>query len=57
MKETMIEYIRHEDLAIINRALNQGTDVRLQRTPKGCRIVEDNTRVLVRKDFITNRNK
>ena len=57
MKDTMIEYIRHEDLLIINKALNQGTDIRVQRTPKGCRIVEDNTRVLLRKDFTNNQNK
>lgn len=57
MKHTMIEYIRHEDLDVINKALNQGTDVRLQRTPKGCRIVEDNTKVLLRKDFTNNLNK
>lgn len=40
-------YVNQEDLKIINDALLEGADVRIQRTPNGgCRIVKDFVTVL-----------
>lgn len=50
----MIEYVGYDDLPYINQALNRGKDIRLQITPKGCRIIETSTRVLVKKEFDDN---
>ena len=37
----MIDYVKKEDLHIINRALNNGSDVKIQLTKDGYRITED----------------
>lgn len=42
----MIQFVTADDLKIINKALNEEKDVRIQRTREGYRIVEDTVRVL-----------
>lgn len=50
MGKILIEYVRYEDLRIINQALSQGEDVRIQATPgNGCRIISDRVQVLKRR--------
>lgn len=45
----MIEYVTPNDLNVINKALNNGADVRIQLTPnQGYRIVSDRVMVLKR---------
>lgn len=46
MDRQTIEYVRKEDLFLINRALNDDKDVRIQRTKDGYRIIEDTVKVL-----------
>lgn len=47
MSRLLIEYVHCEDLRIINQALSQGDDVRIQVTPgNGCRIISDRVHVL-----------
>ena len=46
MDRQMTEYVRPEDLFLINRALNDDKDVRIQRTKDGYRIIEDTVKVL-----------
>ena len=43
----MTEFVKKEDLHIINRALN-GSDVKIQLTKDGYRITEDTMKVLKR---------
>ena len=42
----MTEFVKKEDLHIINRALNNGSDVKIQLTKDGYRITEDTMKVL-----------
>lgn len=44
----MTEFVKKEDLHIINRALNNGSDVKIQLTKDGYRITEDTMKVLKR---------
>lgn len=46
----MIEFVKRQDLDIINKALNEGNDVRIQRTKDSYRIVADRVTVLQRGD-------
>ena len=48
----MIEFVRKEDLHIINMALNINRDIRIQRTKDGYRIVEDTVKVLAKRDLV-----
>jgi hypothetical protein len=48
----MIEFVRKEDLHIINMALNNNRDIRIQRTKDGYRIVEDTVKVLSKRDLV-----
>lgn len=48
------KYITDEDLCVINRALDTGCDVRIQRTKNGVRIVSDQVKVLKKKGGITD---
>lgn len=48
----MIEFVRKEDLHIINMALNNNRDIRIQRTKDGYRIVEDTIKVLAKRDLV-----
>lgn len=48
----MIEFVRKEDLHIINMALNNNKDIRIQRTKDGYRIVEDTVKVLAKRDLV-----
>lgn len=48
----MIEFVRKEDLHIINMALNNNRDIRIQRTKDGYRIVEDTVNVLAKRDLV-----
>lgn len=48
----MIEFVRKEDLHIINMALNNNRDIRIQRTKDGYRIVEDTVKVLAKRDIV-----
>lgn len=48
----MIEFVRKEDLHIINMALNNNRDIRIQRTNDGYRIVEDTVKVLAKRDLV-----
>lgn len=48
MDRQTIEYVRKEDLFLINRALNDDKDVRIQRTKDGYRIVEDSVKVILK---------
>ncbi len=50
----MTEFVKQEDLHIINRALNNNRDIRIQRTKDGYRIVEDAVKVLVKRDIAKN---
>lgn len=50
----MINFVREEDLHVINRALNNNRDVRIQRTKDGYRIVEDTVKVLAKRDITQN---
>lgn len=50
----MIKFVSEEDLHIINRALNNNRDVRIQRTKDGYRIVEDTVKVLAKRDITQN---
>ena len=43
----MIQFVTADDLKVINKALNEEKDVRIQRTREGYRIVEDTVRVLL----------
>lgn len=45
----MIQFVTTDDLKVINKALNEEKDVRIQRTREGYRIVEDTVRVLLKK--------
>lgn len=42
----MAEYVTKEDLALINKALCDGYDIRIQRTKDGYRIIRDAITVL-----------
>lgn len=42
----MTEFVKSDDLRVINKALSEEKDVRIQRTRDGYRIVEDTVRVL-----------
>ena len=44
----MREFVTADDLKVINKALNEEKDVRIQRTRDGYRIVEDTVRVLLK---------
>ena len=48
MEVQMTEFVKKEDLHIINRALNNGSDVKIQLTKDGYRITEDTMKVLKR---------
>ena len=48
----MIEFVRKEDLHIINMALNNNRDIGIQRTKDGYRIVEDTVKVLAKRDLV-----
>ena len=48
----MIKFVRKEDLHIINMALNNNRDIRIQRTKDGYRIVEDTVKVLAKRDLV-----
>ena len=48
MERQMTEYVKKEDLFLINRALNDDKDVRIQRTKDGYRIVEDSVKVILK---------
>lgn len=48
----MIKFVREEDLHIINMALNNNRDIRIQRTKDGYRIVEDTVKVLAKRDLV-----
>jgi hypothetical protein len=52
MEGQMIEFVRKEDLHIINMALNNNRDIRIQRTKDGYRIVEDTVKVLAKRDLV-----
>nr|DAK83914.1 MAG TPA: hypothetical protein [Caudoviricetes sp.] len=45
----MVQFVTADDLKVINKALNEEKDVRIQRTRDGYRIVEDTVRVLLKK--------
>lgn len=46
-----MDYIDNGDIEIINFALESGSDVRIQRTPRGVRILRDTVKVMKRKDM------
>lgn len=46
----MTQKITKDDLDIINKALETGSDVLIRKTNKGIRIVEERTKLLKRKD-------
>ena len=48
MERQMTEYVKKEDLFLINRALNDDKDVRIQRAKDGYRIVEDSVKVILK---------
>nr|DAP99431.1 MAG TPA: hypothetical protein [Caudoviricetes sp.] len=48
----MIKFVSEEDLHIINMALNNNRDIRIQRTKDGYRIVEDTVKVLAKRDLV-----
>ena len=48
----MIDFVKKEDLHIINMALNYNRDIRIQRTKDGYRIVEDTVKVLAKRDLV-----
>lgn len=48
----MTEFVKQEDLHIINMALNNNRDIRIQRTKDGYRIVEDTVKVLAKRDLV-----
>ena len=48
----MTEFVKKEDLHIINMALNNNRDIRIQRTKDGYRIVEDTVKVLAKRDLV-----
>lgn len=48
----MIDFVKKEDLYIINMALNNNRDIRIQRTKDGYRIVEDTVKVLAKRDLV-----
>ena len=48
----MIKFVKEEDLHIINMALNNNRDIRIQRTKDGYRIVEDTVKVLAKRDLV-----
>ena len=48
----MIDFVKKEDLHIINMALNNIRDIRIQRTKDGYRIVEDTVKVLAKRDLV-----
>lgn len=48
----MIKFVSEEDLHIINMALNNNRDIRIQRTKDGYRIVEDTVKVLSKRDLV-----
>ena len=48
----MIDFVKKEDLHIINMALNNNRDIRIQRTKDGYRIVEDTVKVLSKRDLV-----
>lgn len=48
----MIDFVKKEDLHIINMALNNNRDIRIQRTKDGYRIVEDTVKVIVKRDLV-----
>ena len=48
MERQMTEYVKKEDLFLINRALNDDKDVRIQRTKDCYRIVEDSVKVILK---------
>lgn len=50
----MIDFVKKEDLHIINMALNNNRDVRIQRTKDGYRIVEDAVKVIAKRDIAKN---
>lgn len=48
----MIKFVSEEDLHIINMALNNNRDIRIQRTKDGYRIIEDTVKVLAKRDLV-----
>ena len=48
----MIDFVKKEDLHIINMALNNNRDIRIQRTKDGYRIEEDTVKVLAKRDLV-----
>ena len=48
----MIKFVSEEDLHIINMALNNNRDIRIQRTKDGYRIVEDTVKVLAKRNLV-----
>ena len=48
----MIKFVSEEDLHIINMALNNNRDIRIQRTKDGYRIVEETVKVLAKRDRV-----
>ena len=48
----MIKFVSEEDLHIINMALNNNRDIRIQRTKDGYRLVEDTVKVLAKRDLV-----
>lgn len=50
----MIDFVKKEDIHIINMALNNNRDVRIQRTKDGYRIVEDAVKVIAKRDIAKN---
>ena len=48
----MIDFVKKEDLHIINMALNNNRDIRIRRTKDGYRIVEDTVKVLAKRDLV-----
>lgn len=52
MEGQMIDFVKKEDLHIINMALNNNRDIRIQRTKDGYRIVEDTVKVLAKRDLV-----
>lgn len=52
----MIEYITEKDLHLINKALNDGQDVRIQKTRDGYRIVKDYVSVIKKENIKKNKS-
>lgn len=46
MQSEKARLLAAEDLDLINAALRRGSDVRIQRTREGCKILEERVKVL-----------